>query len=165
MSDANRFVFVGQIERAVDPRYTQGGKAVCDLKVTQRQRAPKSEKGYYQDTLEVTLWEQDAEKAAKLEAYAWVEVTGKLGIAKQSLWDGEARKRANVWALKAALVNVRVLDEEEIREKTVDLVPIDTSRNEAPAPRAPKGTPQGPRPETRAPEPPAYEDHDADIPF
>ena len=169
---ANEFRFVGQVMYRPDARGTATGKAVCTLKVCQREKAPKTEKGYYERWLEVDLWEHDAEKAAGLNVGAWVEVTGKLHCGEKEMYEPAAKARVRVrGVISAQLPNVRVLeDADEIAEALEELVPIQARepRNDRQAPRA---GPQRPRPGPPANGPRLAGDfsadfeRDGDIPF
>ncbi len=163
---ANEFRFVGQVMYKPEKRMTGTGKAVCTLKACQHQKAPKTDEGYRSRWLTVDLWERDAETAAGLSVGAWVEITGELNCGEKELYDPVAKRRTKVRdAISVQLPNVRVLeDADEIAEALEELVPIQPREPQNDRQR-PKVAPQRPRPETRAPEPPAYEDHDADIPF
>ncbi len=110
MANLNKVMLIGRLTRDPELRYTQGGAAVCDLRVASSrsytlQDGTKKEESLF---IDVTVWKKQAEFCAEfLKKGRQVFVEGRLKLDEWESTEGQKRSKISVVAQSVQFLDSR----------------------------------------------------------
>lgn len=110
MANLNKVMLIGRLTRDPELRYTQGGAAVCDLRIASSrsytlQDGTKKEESLF---IDVTVWKKQAEFCAEfLKKGRQVFVEGRLKLDEWESTEGQKRSKISVVAQSVQFLDSR----------------------------------------------------------
>jgi single-strand DNA-binding protein len=133
-SGVNKVILVGNLGKDPEVRYTQGGKAVCTLRLAMTERRKKPDSDAWEDHTEwmdVVTWDKTAENAGQYLAKGrQIFVEGRIQTRQYKDKDGNDRYKTEVVASQVIFLGGKDADKPSGSH-------VEKKPKESPAPDAP----------------------------